>query len=204
MRSSANSPPPACCGRWCSPAPRAAVVLIYLRLHMKAYSPALAEARLQALQARIRPHFLFNSLNAVLALIRRDPRRAERTLEDLVGPVPRPDVRRAQPGAARRRDRAGRALRRDRAAAPGRAAAHVLGTRQRADGRDAAAAGAAAAAGERDLPRRGAGHRHRRRDGAHRAPRRPGAGAQSRIPGMRRAPAAGRATAWRSTTSASA
>ncbi len=61
----------------------AAVVLAYLRLHMRAYSPALAEARLQALQARIRPHFLFNSLNAVLSLIRHDPRRAERTLEDL-------------------------------------------------------------------------------------------------------------------------
>lgn len=60
-----------------------AVVLAYLRLHRKAYSPAMAEARLQALQARIRPHFLFNSLNAVLALIRRDPRRAERALEDL-------------------------------------------------------------------------------------------------------------------------
>ena len=61
----------------------AGAVLAYLRLHTKAYSPALAEARLQALQARIRPHFLFNSLNAVLALIRRDPKRAERTLEDL-------------------------------------------------------------------------------------------------------------------------
>jgi len=60
-----------------------AVVLAYLRLHIKAHSPALAEARLQALQARIRPHFLFNSLNAVLSLIRRDPQRAERTLEDL-------------------------------------------------------------------------------------------------------------------------
>jgi two-component system, LytTR family, sensor histidine kinase AlgZ len=60
-----------------------AVVLAYLRLHVKAHSPALAEARLQALQARIRPHFLFNSLNAVLALIRSDPKRAERTLEDL-------------------------------------------------------------------------------------------------------------------------
>jgi len=58
-------------------------LLAYLRLHTKAFSPALAEARLQALQARIRPHFLFNSLNAVLALIRRDPKRAERTLEDL-------------------------------------------------------------------------------------------------------------------------
>ena len=60
-----------------------ALLLGYLRLLAKAFSPALAEARLQALQARIRPHFLFNSLNAVLALIRRDPKRAERTLEDL-------------------------------------------------------------------------------------------------------------------------
>ena len=59
------------------------LVLAYLTLHLRAFSPALAEARLQALQARIRPHFLFNSLNAVLALIRRDPRRAERALEDL-------------------------------------------------------------------------------------------------------------------------
>jgi two-component system, LytTR family, sensor histidine kinase AlgZ len=58
-------------------------LLAYFYLHTKAYSPALAEARLQALQARIRPHFLFNSLNAVLALIRRDPKRAERALEDL-------------------------------------------------------------------------------------------------------------------------
>jgi two-component system, LytTR family, sensor histidine kinase AlgZ len=60
-----------------------AALLAYLGLLTKAHSPALAEARLQALQARIRPHFLFNSLNAVLALIRRDPRRAERALEDL-------------------------------------------------------------------------------------------------------------------------
>jgi two-component system, LytTR family, sensor histidine kinase AlgZ len=60
-----------------------AALLGYLRLQSKAFSPALAEARLQALQARIRPHFLFNSLNAVLALIRRDPKRAERSLEDL-------------------------------------------------------------------------------------------------------------------------
>src|SRR5689334_22882621 len=61
----------------------AAFLLVYFRLHTKAFSPALAEARLQALQARIRPHFLFNSLNAVLSLIRRDPKRAERSLEDL-------------------------------------------------------------------------------------------------------------------------
>lgn len=59
------------------------VLLGYLRLRAKAFSPALTEARLQALQARIRPHFLYNSLNAVLSLIRRDPKRAERALEDL-------------------------------------------------------------------------------------------------------------------------
>jgi two-component system sensor histidine kinase AlgZ len=58
-------------------------LLAYLRLRAKAFSPALTEARLQALQARIRPHFLFNSLNAVLSLIRRDPKRAEVALEDL-------------------------------------------------------------------------------------------------------------------------
>jgi len=61
----------------------ASTLLGYLWLRSKAFSPALTEARLQALQARIRPHFLFNSLNAVLSLIRRDPKRAERALEDL-------------------------------------------------------------------------------------------------------------------------
>ncbi len=55
----------------------------YFHLRNRAFSPALAEARLQALQARIRPHFLFNTLNAVLSLIRRDPKRAETALEDL-------------------------------------------------------------------------------------------------------------------------
>ncbi len=55
----------------------------YFHLRNRAFSPALAEARLQALQARIRPHFLFNSLNAVLSLIRTDPKRAEVAIEDL-------------------------------------------------------------------------------------------------------------------------
>ena len=55
----------------------------YFRLRDRAFSPAVAEARLQALQARIRPHFLFNSINAVLSLVRSDPRRAETALEDL-------------------------------------------------------------------------------------------------------------------------
>jgi two-component system sensor histidine kinase AlgZ len=58
-------------------------LLVYFNLRGRALSPALTEARLQALQARIRPHFLFNSINAVLSLIREDPRRAERALEDM-------------------------------------------------------------------------------------------------------------------------
>jgi two-component system sensor histidine kinase AlgZ len=60
-----------------------ALLAWYFHLRNRAFSPALAEARLQALQARIRPHFLFNSLNAVLSLIRHDPRRAETAIEDL-------------------------------------------------------------------------------------------------------------------------
>lgn len=59
------------------------IVLFYLYLQQRAYSPAIAEARLQALQARIRPHFLFNSINAVLSLIRSQPKRAETALEDM-------------------------------------------------------------------------------------------------------------------------
>ena len=61
----------------------AAIVLYYFNLQTRAYSPAIAEARLQALQARIRPHFLFNSINAVLSLIRSQPKRAETALEDM-------------------------------------------------------------------------------------------------------------------------
>jgi two-component system sensor histidine kinase AlgZ len=59
------------------------VALAYFDLRARALSPAVAEARIQALQARIRPHFLYNSINAVLSLIRSEPRRAERALEDL-------------------------------------------------------------------------------------------------------------------------
>ena len=43
----------------------------------------LAVARLAALQAQMNPHFLFNALNTVAALIRTDPRRAETTIENL-------------------------------------------------------------------------------------------------------------------------
>ena len=61
-----------------------AVALIeWLRLRHISLQPSQAEGRLQALQARIRPHFLFNSLNTVLGLMRSDARQAERTLENL-------------------------------------------------------------------------------------------------------------------------
>ncbi len=61
----------------------AVLVLQYLYLRSKALGPALAEARLDALSARIRPHFFFNSLNAVLGILRTDARRAETALEEL-------------------------------------------------------------------------------------------------------------------------
>ncbi len=61
----------------------AAVLLAYFRLRAQALSPAIQEARLQALQARIRPHFLFNTINAVLSIVRSDPKRAETALEDM-------------------------------------------------------------------------------------------------------------------------
>ncbi len=70
-------------------------LLAYFNLRARALSPAITEARLQALQARIRPHFLFNSLNAVLSLVRSDPRRAERALENMA------DLFRALMGNAR-------------------------------------------------------------------------------------------------------
>jgi two-component system sensor histidine kinase AlgZ len=40
-------------------------------------------AFLADLQSRIRPHFLFNTLNSAIALVRAEPAKAERILEDL-------------------------------------------------------------------------------------------------------------------------
>ncbi len=42
-----------------------------------------AQARISALQALIRPHFLFNSMNTIASLTRTDPRQAEEAVEDL-------------------------------------------------------------------------------------------------------------------------
>jgi two-component system sensor histidine kinase AlgZ len=55
----------------------------WLRMRALARTPADTEAKLAELQSRIRPHFLFNTLNSALALVRLDPQRAESVLEDL-------------------------------------------------------------------------------------------------------------------------
>ena len=46
-------------------------------------TPAATAARLSELQSRIRPHFLFNTLNSAIALVRAEPAKAEALLEDL-------------------------------------------------------------------------------------------------------------------------
>jgi two-component system sensor histidine kinase AlgZ len=61
----------------------AALLWAWLALRARIWDPANASARLAELQSRIRPHFLFNALNTALALVRLDPERAERVLEDL-------------------------------------------------------------------------------------------------------------------------
>lgn len=49
----------------------------------EAQTQAQARAEIDALQARIRPHFLFNSMNMIAGLLRRDPEVAERAVLDL-------------------------------------------------------------------------------------------------------------------------
>ena len=56
---------------------------LFIRAQWRAQVLAQSEARVQALQARIRPHFLFNSLNTIASLIPEDPSGAERATEDL-------------------------------------------------------------------------------------------------------------------------
>ncbi len=62
-----------------------AVVLRYFyvqqqwKLHLQAHSAA----KIQALRARIRPHFLFNSMNTIASLVSFQPELAEKAIEDL-------------------------------------------------------------------------------------------------------------------------
>lgn len=61
----------------------AAVFWLWLRQRARLRLPAATTARLAELQSRIRPHFLFNTLNTAITLVRVDPARAEAVLEDL-------------------------------------------------------------------------------------------------------------------------
>jgi two-component system, LytTR family, sensor histidine kinase AlgZ len=56
---------------------------LYLQFLWRRQVEAENTARLQALHSRIRPHFLFNSMNTIASLTRSDPQLAERVVEDL-------------------------------------------------------------------------------------------------------------------------
>ncbi len=53
------------------------------RRRAEAAEQETAKSQLQALQARLNPHFLFNSLNTIAGLIEEDPKRAEHAVEQL-------------------------------------------------------------------------------------------------------------------------
>ena len=55
----------------------------YVSEQWRAKVNAHAKAEVDALQARIRPHFLFNSMNTIASLVRSNPARAEQAVEDL-------------------------------------------------------------------------------------------------------------------------
>jgi two-component system, LytTR family, sensor histidine kinase AlgZ len=63
----------------------AAFLLRYFHVQQQRLMNERAQARaaVDALQARIRPHFLFNSMNSIASLVRHDPATAERAVEDL-------------------------------------------------------------------------------------------------------------------------
>ncbi len=61
----------------------AAFRYFYVRAQWQRGVQAHARAQVAALQARIRPHFLFNSMNTIASLIRSRPEDAERAVEDL-------------------------------------------------------------------------------------------------------------------------
>jgi len=62
-----------------------ALVLRYLmaRHQLRRSAVAEAQARIEVLKYRIRPHFLFNSMNIIASLTRRSPGKAERAIEDM-------------------------------------------------------------------------------------------------------------------------
>lgn len=56
---------------------------LYVNEQLREKGEAELQARIQALQSRIRPHFLFNSMNIIASLIAVDPDTAEQVVEDL-------------------------------------------------------------------------------------------------------------------------
>jgi len=82
------------------------LLLHYLQLQYRwrQQLEAQNEARLQALQSRIRPHFLFNSMNTIASLTRSNPSLAEEVVEDLA------DLFRVSLGDAKRQSTLGREL----------------------------------------------------------------------------------------------
>lgn len=61
----------------------ACLLMTLLVWRQKATHPAATVAKLAELQSRIRPHFLFNTLNSAIALIQDEPHKAEQMLQDL-------------------------------------------------------------------------------------------------------------------------
>ncbi|MEJ2089999.1 MAG: histidine kinase, partial [Gammaproteobacteria bacterium] len=55
----------------------------HVQQQLRAQEQSELESRIQALQSRIRPHFLFNSMNIIASLIATDPDTAESVVEDL-------------------------------------------------------------------------------------------------------------------------
>ena len=56
---------------------------VYVQQQLRLQEQSELESRIQALQSRIRPHFLFNSMNIIASLIESDPATAESVVEDL-------------------------------------------------------------------------------------------------------------------------
>lgn len=77
---------------------------LYLLYRWKQQKVAESAARFQALNSRIRPHFLFNSMNTIASLTRSDPAKAEEVVENLA------DLFRVSLGDANRQSTLGREL----------------------------------------------------------------------------------------------
>ncbi len=77
---------------------------LYVQQQWRQQVEAESQSRLQALQSRIRPHFLFNSMNTIAQLTRSDPQLAEEVVQDLS------DLFRASLADARRHSTLGQEL----------------------------------------------------------------------------------------------